>query len=143
MFGDGNFIILMQGNVYASDICHPKGTSIRARCLVAVHPLALLCFSPLQLLEVAAIRATSYSCSVYSHRGALLGKTARECAVVVVSAVTRAHYLAGNIVPATKCVGMTTTLVHELEWPRHMCGTPSSQHPHCHNPPHLLFFNFL
>lgn len=46
MFGDGNFIILMQGNVYASDICHPKGTSIRARCLVAVHPPLTVFLAP-------------------------------------------------------------------------------------------------
>lgn len=113
-------------------------------------PPALLCFSPLRLLEVATIRATSYLRSVCSHRstllgaessscpkmccggflhdhgGALLGKTARECAVVVVNAVTRAHYLAGSIVPATKCAAMTTILTHEPGWPRHMCKDASA-----------------
>lgn len=148
----------MQGNVYASDICHPKGTSIRARCLVAVHPPALLCFSPLRLLEVATICATSYLRSVCSHRGtllgaessscpkmwcggflhdhggALLGKTVRECAVVVVSAVTRAHYLAGILMLAMKCAAMTTTLAHELEGPQRTCGTsPPRQHYRCRN----------
>lgn len=121
-------------------------------------PPVLLRFSPLRLLQVAAIRATSCFRPVRNHRstllgmrslschemwcggsscdhgGALLGKTARECAVVVASAVTRAHHLAGILVPATKCAGMITTLAHELEWPQRTCGTSSSrQHYRCRN----------
>lgn len=87
------------------------------------HYLRSVCSHRSTLLGAESSSCPKMCCGgfLHDHGGALLGKTARECAVVVASATTRVHYLAGNIVPATKCAGMTTILTHEPGWPRHMC----------------------
>lgn len=100
------------------------------------HYLRSVCSHRSTLLGAESSSCPKMCCGgfLHDHGGALLDKTARECAVVVVSAVTRAHYLAGILMLATKCAAMTTTLAHELEWPQRTCGTPPlRQHYRCRN----------